>query len=193
MTALNLFIIGPSGCGKSTQAELISKKYNLSHISTGEAFRNEMEGKTPLGIEAKSYVDRGIWVPTPIVIRLFIQEVTKVNNQNFIVDGTPRLPDQCPAIEEYLKSCHQPVSALIHLDVTFEEIFTRRSKMGQSFQDKDRTDTNPEAVKKRLSEYLENNDPIMEYFQKRNILIRVDGNRPIEPIFNDICLAIDNI
>lgn len=188
---LNLFIIGPSGCGKSTQAKLIALKYNLTHISTGACFRREMEQKTPLGLEAKQYVDKGIWVPSDIVIRLFAQEVSKVNNQNFIVDGTPRLPEQCQLIEDYLAKSGQVISALIHLDVTFEEIFRRKQKMGESFQDKDRTDDSPESFKQRLLEYQKYNDPILKYFEEKNKLIRVDGNRPIEPIFEDIVKEID--
>ena len=191
--ALNLFIIGPSGCGKSTQAELISKKYNISHVSTGETFRHEIAIGSELGLAAKKYVDRGIWVPSEILIKIVALELSKVNNQNFIVDGTPRIPDQCQLIEDYLSSFGQSTTALIHLDVTFKEINQRRQKSGTSFQEKDRTDLSSEAVLQRQQQYLKYNDPIMEYFNKQNKLIRVNGNRPIEPIFEDIVKEIEKI
>lgn len=191
--SLNLFIIGPSGCGKSTQAKLIAEKYGLTHISTGEAFRHEMATGTPIGIESKSYMDRGLFVPSEILIRLFAQEISKINNQNFIVDGTPRIPDQCPLIENYLSKNNQTITAIIHLDISFEEINARRQKAGTNFQKDDtkRSDNTPEAILHRQQEYLKNNDPILEYFQSRNKLIRIDGNRPVELIFADIVTKID--
>ena len=190
---LNLFIIGPSGCGKSTQAELIAKKYNINHISTGETFRSEMAKGSELGLAAKKYVDQGIWVPSEILIKIVALELSKVDNRNFIVDGTPRIPDQCQLVEDYLAGFGESITALIHLDVTFEEIYKRRQKAGSSFQEKDRSDLSPEAVLQRQQQYLKYNDPIMEYFNKQHKLIRVNGNRPIEPIFEDIVTEIDKL
>ena len=82
---------------------------------------------------------------------------------------------------------------IIHLDVTFEEIQARRARLGDSFQDQNRTDSTPEAIAARQKFYDDNNDSIMDYFQSKNLLFRTDGNRPIDPIFEDICQKINSL
>jgi len=184
--ALNLFIIGPSGCGKSTQAKLIAAKYGLTHLSMGQLLRDEIAAGSPEGIEAKSYLDSGTLVPEELTYRVLTNSLVKINNQNFIIDGFPRNLNQGKFIENYLAEQQQPLDLIIHLDVTFEEISARRAKMGVEFQDKNRTDNTPEAMASRQKFYDDNNGLIMDYFQAKNLIFRVDGNRPIEPIFADI-------
>lgn len=184
--ALNLFIIGPSGCGKSTQAKLIAAKYGLTHLSMGQLLRDEIAAASPEGIEAKSYLDSGTLVPEELTYRVLTKSLVKINNQDFIIDGFPRNLNQGKFIENYLAEQQQPLDLIIHLDVTFEEISARRAKMGIEFQDKNRTDQTPEAMASRQKFYDDNNGLIMDYFASKNLLFRVDGNRPIEPIFADI-------
>ncbi len=191
--SLNLFIIGPSGCGKSTQAKLIAEKYNLKHFSMGQLLRDEMAAKSELGLKAQSYVDQGIWAPDDLVIAILKDNLQKVNNENFIVDGFPRMLIQGEEIEAYLKSNNKPMSALIFLDVTFEEIMARRQRLGQTFQDAARTDNTPEAIAQRQKSYDDTINPILDYFSRSERLIKVDGNRPVEPIIGDICQIIDKI
>lgn len=191
--SINLFIIGPSGSGKSTQAQLIADKYGLTHISTGQLFRDEIAQRTPLGLEAKKFIDQGIWCPDEMVLKILFSALNKVGNKNFIVDGTPRLPGQTQPIEDYLATFNQQVTALIHINVTFREILLRRQKSGQSFQDKDRTDNSPQAIQKRQEEYQKYLNPILNFYIARNQLIEIDGNRPIEPIFTDICQKLDTL
>lgn len=190
---MNLFIIGPSGCGKSTQAKLIAEKYNLTHLSMGQLLRDEIASGSPLGLIAKSYIDQGIWVPDQTTTKVLTTYLQKINNSNFILDGFPRLIDQGIFIEKYLSDHHQPLDLIIHLDVTFEEILARRNKMGQNFQDASRSDNTPEAIAKRQSSYNDTIGPIKTYFSQNGKLFEVDGNRPIEPIFADICARIDTI
>ncbi len=190
---MNLFIIGPSGCGKSTQAKLIAEKYNLTHLSMGQLLRDEIASGSPLGLIAKSYIDQGIWVPDQTTTKVLTTYLQKINNSNFILDGFPRLIDQGIFIEKYLSDHHQPLDLIIHLDVTFEEILARRNKMGQNFQDASRSDNTPEAIAKRQSSYNDTIGPIKTYFSQNGKLFEVDGNRPIEPIFADICARIDTM
>jgi len=191
--SINLFIIGPSGCGKSTQAKLISQKYNLTHYSMGQLLRDEMASGSDLGLLAKSYVDSGTWAPDEVVLNILKSNLEKINNQNFIVDGFPRMLDQGIKIEQYLELNKQPMSYLILLDVTFEEIISRRQKLGLDFQDLSRTDNAPEVVIQRQKSYDESILPIIEHYQSESKLIKVDGNRPIEPILEDISRIIDKI
>jgi adenylate kinase len=191
--ALNLFIIGPSGCGKSTQAKLVADKYQLTHLSMGQLLRDEITSGSPQGIQAKSFVDQGIWVPDDLVFEILFKRLETLNYQNFIIDGFPRVLNQAKYIEYYLKTKDQPFSLLIHLSVTFEEITTRRQKLGVEFQDKDRTDNTPQAIAKRQASYDETILSIKEYFKASNKLFDVDGNRPVEPIFEDICQKIEEL
>ena len=191
--SLNLFIIGPSGCGKSTQAKLIADKYHLTHLSMGQLLRDEMAAATPEGLKAKSYVDGGNLVPEELSFRVLTKSLDKINNQNFIIDGFPRTLGQGKFIENYLAQKSEPLDLIIHLDVTFKEISARRAKMGVEFQDKNRTDSTPAAIAARQKFYDDNNGLIMDYFSPKNLLFRVDGNRPIEPIFIDIDQKINSL
>ncbi len=184
--SLNLFIIGPSGCGKSTQAKLIAEKYNLTHLSMGQILRDEMAAGTPEGLEAKFFVDSGTLVPEELTFKLLTGKLNQISNKNFIIDGFPRSLGQGQFIEKYLTQVNEPLDLIIHLDVTFEEINARRAKMGAEFQDKDRTDNTPEAMASRQKFYDDNNGLIMDYFTPKGLVLQVDGNRPIEPIFKDI-------
>jgi len=191
--SLNLFIIGPSGCGKSTQAKLIAAKYNLTHLSMGQLLRDEMAAKTDLGLKVQAFVDAGTWAPDELVLDILKFNLNKIQNQNFIVDGFPRMVNQGIQIEQYLETTGYKMSALILLDVTFEEIMARRQKLGLDFQDSSRTDNTPEAIAQRQKSYDESIAPIIEHYQSENKLIQVDGNRPIEPISADICQKIDQL
>lgn len=190
---LNLFIIGPSGSGKSTQAKLIAQKYNLTHLSMGQILRDEIESASPLGLKAKEYLDQGIPAPDDIVVPLVKAKLNSLSNQNFIIDGFPRLIDQGVTIESYLKSLNNPIDLLIHLLCDFEEILRRR-QTNPDFQkdDKDRSDNNPKAIANRQKILYEANvNPVIDYFKSQNILFEVDGNRPIEPIFQDIVAKLN--
>ncbi len=191
--SLNLFIIGPSGCGKSTQAKLIASKYNLTHLSMGQLLRDQIAANSPEGIEAKSYLDSGNLVPEELSYKVLTNALIKINNKDFIIDGFPRTILQGQFIEKYLTSQNQSLDLIIHLDVTFEEIQARRARMGVDFQDKSRTDATPQAIAARQKFYNENNDLIMDYFSSKGLLLQVDGNRPIDPIFIDIDQKITNL
>jgi adenylate kinase len=191
--SFNLFIIGPSGCGKSTQAKLIAEKYNLTHFSMGQIFRDEIAAGSGFGLEAKSYMDQGVWVPDDLVFDVLIAKLKTIDYQNFIIDGLPRVLSQGKFIEFFLKKQSQPFSLLIHLDVTFEEIMKRRQLKGDAFQDADRNDNTSEAVAARQKSYDDTIASIKEYFAEKKLLFEVDGNRPVEAIFEDICKAIDKI
>ncbi len=192
--ALNLFIIGPSGCGKSTQAKLIADKYNLTHLSMGQLLRDQIAAKSPLGLQAQKFVNAGKWAPNELVLKILIDTLDKkVNNHNFIIDGFPRLLNQGQQVQKHLDKNHQGFSLLILLAVTFAEINARRAKMGQDFQSKDRSDSTLKAVAARQLSYDSTIKPILVHYQQQDKLFTVDGNRPIEPIFSDICQKIDNL
>jgi adenylate kinase len=193
---LNLFIIGPSGCGKSTQAKLIADKYKLTHLSMGQLLRDEIQTGSKLGLDAKLTVDSGIPTPDDIVLPILSQKLKQLNYENFIVDGFPRLVQQGHYIDHFLLNQAKETTLLIHLLVDFQEIVRRRIAAGKEFQseDKDRTDNNPEAIANRQKILYEQNvGPVIKHYADQNKLFEVDGNRPIEPIFQDIVTKIDNL
>lgn len=191
--SLNLFIIGPSGCGKSTQAKLIASKHGLTHLSMGQLLRDEIAAGTVEGLQAKSYLDSGNLVPEELSYKVLTSALAKVNNKNFIIDGFPRTYLQGQFIENYLTTQNEPLDLIIHLDVTFQEIQSRRAAMGDEFQDKNRTDNTPEAMAARQKFYDENNGLIMNYFEPKNLIFKVNGNRPIQDIFIDIDQKISTL
>lgn len=192
--SLNLFIIGASGCGKSTQAQLVADKYHLQHLSMGELLRQEIDSASDLGLKTKESVDKGMPVADEITIPILLSTLNKIANQNFIVDGFPRLLDQGIFIDEYLQKMGHPTSLVIHLLVDFLEIIKRRQKLGENFQDQDRTDNTPEAIANRQKILYEQGiAPILDHYRSLGKLFEVDGNRPIEPIFQDICQKIDTL
>jgi adenylate kinase len=191
--SLQIFLIGPSGSGKTTQAEKVAQKYGLTHFSMGQLLRDEIASGSGLGFEAKSYVDQGVWAPDDLIFDILINKLKSLNFQNFIIDGFPRVLNQGRVIEFYLRKLNQPVSLLIHLNVTFQEIMDRRALLGDDFQEKDRTDNTPEDIAHRQKSYEETIDPIKDYFKRHGKLVEINGNRPIEPIFEDIVKEIDKL
>lgn len=192
--SLNLFIIGPSGCGKSTQAKLVADKYHLVHLSMGQLLRDEIASGSHLGLDAKVSVDAGQPVADDIVLPILSAKLNSLNNQNFILDGFPRLLNQGIYIDKYLQDKGSSFSLLIHLIVDFAEIIRRRYQAGETFQDDSRTDNTPQAIANRQKILYEANvSPILDYYRRQNKLFEVNGSRPIEPIFADICLAIDKL
>jgi adenylate kinase len=193
---MNLFIIGPSGCGKSTQAKLIAEKYNLTHYSMGQLLRDEMASGSELGNEAKSYVDQGKWAPNELVFRILTAKLDQINNQDFSVDGFPSQIDQGIEMDKYLASKSQDMHAIIHLNVTAQEIQDRRQKQleaGSRFSDAGRTDETPESIAARQKSYDDSINPIIEYYKESGKFWNIDGNRPIEPIFQDIASLLDKL
>lgn len=191
---LELVIIGPSGGGKGTQAKKIAQKYSLEHVSMGKVFRQEMKQGTEYGKKVKRYVNKGEWVPTDLVLDGLMPILEKNNFENFILDGFPRLPDQPKALDQRLVEHGQDLELVIHLQVADEVIMKRREKAwekGESFYDQKRKDETMEAIKGRLKSYHETIDPILEYYQNKGILVNIDGERPIEPIFQDIIKHIN--
>jgi len=186
---LNLILFGPPGSGKGTQAETLVKKYNLLHISTGDLFRYNIGNKTKLGLEAKSYIDKGDLVPDDVTIRMLKAKVEENPDvKGYIFDGFPRTIPQSEALDALLYPSGG-VSKLIMLDVPDEELMTRLLKRGESSGRVD--DQNPETIKTRLNVYKENTIPVFDYYVKSGKSVKIWGVGSIEMIFDRLSLEID--
>ena len=172
---------------------MIAEKYKLTHISMGQLLRDEIAKKSGFGLEAKSYIDNGKLVPDDLVFDVLISHLKTIEYKNFIVDGFPRVLNQGRIVEFYLRKNNAPLTALIHLTLSFAQIQARRDKAGDEFQDKNRTDNTPQDIANRQKFYDDNIEGIRDYFVGKGKFIDIDGNRPIEPIFEDIVKEIEKI
>ena len=187
---LNLILFGPPGSGKGTQAAKLVEKYNLLHISTGDLFRYEIGNQTALGMEAKSYMDKGQLVPDSVTIGMLKNKVLDNPEVNgYIFDGFPRTIAQSEALDELLDELGQPITSLIALEVEEEEIVQRLLERGKSSGRPD--DADEEVIRKRISVYLAQTTPVYEYYQNHGKSVCIKGMGSIEEIFAALCIEID--
>ena len=128
---MKIILLGPPGAGKGTQAKSISREYNIPHISTGDIFRKNISEKTPLGVEAKGYMDSGKLVPDELTINLVKDRLTKEDCKNgFMLDGFPRTVMQAEALDAFLKERNIDIDAALLIDASFHIIivFLQRHK-----------------------------------------------------------------
>ena len=183
---INLILFGPPGSGKGTQAEKLLKKYKLIHISTGDLFRYNLKNNTPLGLEAKKYIDKGDLVPDSVTINMLTE---KVNNhpeaKGFIFDGFPRNVHQSEALDKLLKSKEATVSALIALDVDDDESVKRILGRGETSGRKD--DSDESIIRNRLKIYYAETAPVFGYYEKFEKSINVNGVGTELAVFRRLC------
>lgn len=188
MIALILF--GPPGSGKGTQAAQLVEKYGFLHISTGDLFRYEMGNNTPLGLEAKSYMEKGQLVPDSVTIGMLRNKVeANPDVPGYIFDGFPRTIPQSEALDALLAEKNAAVSALIMLDVPDDEITKRILLRGQSSGRAD--DLDEAIIRKRIEVYKSETTPVFDYYQVKGKSQKIHGVGTIEEIFDRLCEAID--
>ncbi|MCR4727610.1 MAG: adenylate kinase [Lachnospiraceae bacterium] len=208
---MKIIMLGAPGAGKGTQAEMISEKYNLPHISTGDIFRANIKNGTELGKEAKQYMDKGLLVPDELTVKILLDRVSKDDCKNgYVLDGFPRTIPQAEVLDEALTKLNDKVDFAINIDVPDENIITRMSgrracvncgatyhvvyaapkkenicdKCGNTLILRD--DDKPETVKNRLDVYHKQTQPLIEYYGKKGILKEVDGTVSLNEVFDSI-------
>jgi adenylate kinase len=203
-----LVFLGPPGAGKGTQAKLLSQRMEFLHLSTGDLLREAVKNQTPLGKKAKEYMDRGELVPDGLIVQLI--EETMPKDGNVILDGFPRTVNQALALEEMLKGKGEKISKVLFFDVPDEVIIDRLSgrrvcsKCGAVYHVKynppkvegvcdlcggslvQRDDDKEEVVKKRLEVYRKQTQPLIEFYQDRGIIYRLDAEKGVEELFEEV-------
>lgn len=206
---VNIVLLGMQGSGKGTQAQLLSKKYNIPHISTGDIFRNNIKNKTELGKKVEEYLKKGELVPDDVTVELVRDTLEKLE-QGFLLDGFPRNLAQARALDK----CAE-IDIAINLQITDKEAIKRLSgrrtctKCNAVFhvetnppKKKDRCDKcggqlvqreddKEGAIKKRIAIYKKNIQPILDYYIEKDVLVTINASKRIEEVFQESCDAID--
>jgi len=188
---LNLILFGPPGSGKGTQAANLVEKYNLKHISTGNLLREEKARETPLGLEAKRFMDQGLLVPDEVVIGMISttldNEAHKV--KGFIFDGFPRTVAQAEALDKLLDFKEIAIDKVLALNVTEEELVKRILHRGKT---SGRADDNEEAtIRQRVTEYENKTAPVASFYEKQHKLINIAGEGSVEVIFEKLTEQVE--
>lgn len=186
---VNLILFGPPGSGKGTQAKKLAEKYNLLHISTGDLFRYEMGNNTPLGQEAKSFIDKGELVPDSVTVGMLRNKVeANPDVAGYIFDGFPRTLPQSEALDELLAKKDQEVHRLLMLDVPDDEIVQRILERGKTSGRKD--DLNETTIRNRIEVYKSETAPVYDYYQEQAKSVIINGVGSIDEIFDRLCREI---
>ena len=186
----NLILFGPPGSGKGTQSEKLVEKYRLIHLSTGNLLREEISNRTPLGLEAKSFMDKGQLVPDEVVIGMIDSSLEHHKEApGFLFDGFPRTAAQAEALDKLLSLKKTEIALVIALEVSEEELVKRLLNRGKTSGRSD--DTNETVIHQRFSVYRSETAPIADHYKKLKKFQTIKGEGSVEEIFDSLCQTID--
>ncbi len=215
---MRIVLLGAPGAGKGTQAKKMVEKYGIPQISTGDILRQAVADGTPLGLEAKKYMDKGELVPDEVVIGLVKERLQQDDcKKGFILDGFPRNTAQAETLDQVLQEMGSPLQLALNVDVDFDVLMKRLTgrrtcrQCGQMYNiyynppqkegvcDKcggelyQRDDDKEETIRKRLEVYQSQTAPLIEYYKNKGILQSVNGVGNIDEIFANICAILDKL
>ena len=171
-----LIFLGAPGAGKGTQAKALADLCQIPHISTGDILREAVTQKTPLGLKAQAYMDRGDLVPDQLVIDLIRERLAKPDVENgWILDGFPRNVTQAAFLDDLLVEINQSYDYAVNFGVPDEILVMRMLGRG-------RKDDTEEVIRRRLQIYHEQTSPLIDFYQNRQKLISINGNVPVEDV-----------
>lgn len=215
---MNIFIMGAPGSGKGTFSTKIKEEFNLNHISTGDIFRANIAGGTELGLQAKAYSEKGLLVPDEITNKMVKDYLNTLEDKKngYLLDGYPRTLAQAKAFEEMTNGTDLAVEKIVYMDVPFDEltrritgrrtckncgeiynIYSKPTKFdgvcdvcgGELTQ---RKDDNEESLKVRLDEYAKNTEPVIAYYEEKNMVSKIDASKSMEEIWPELKEALKN-
>jgi adenylate kinase len=186
----NLILFGPPGSGKGTQSEKIVQKFGLKHLSTGDLLRRELSEKTPLGIEAKNFMDKGQLVPDEVVIGMIDSCLDKnTEAKGFLFDGFPRTVAQAEALDKLLSFKKTSITKVLALEVSEEELIKRLLKRGETSGRSD--DTNEEVIRKRFAVYKKDTAAVGGHYKELGKFESIKGEGSVDEIFQALSKAIE--
>lgn len=217
---MNIVLMGLPGAGKGTQAEKIVEDFKVVHISTGDMFRAAMANKTEIGLKAKGFIDKGELVPDDVAEGIVQERLSEedVQKDGYMLDGFPRTLEQANALQTIAKNVNKPIDAVIYIDVKPETLVDRLSGRyicsncgatyhkiynptkvegtcdvcgGHDFYQ--REDDKPETVKNRLKVNIEMNTPLIDFYDKLNLLYKINGEQEIDEVYNEVKKVLQNL
>ena len=189
---INIVLFGKPGAGKGTQAEFLKEKYSLTHLSTGDIFRFNIQNNTDLGKLAKSYMDNGDLVPDEVTIKMLQDTVEKnPDTKGFLFDGFPRTLAQAEALDAFLSTKNWEVTATIALEADDEILIQRLLERGKTSGRVD--DQDEDKIRNRYQEYNEKTAPLMEYYSNQNKFYPVNGIGSIQEITERLSAVIERL
>ncbi len=187
----NIILFGPPGSGKGTQSKNLVIKYGLKHLSTGDLLRSEIALQTPLGIEAKNFIDKGQLVPDEVVIGMISTALeTNPDVAGFLFDGFPRTDAQAEALDKLLHLKKTSIAVMLALDVSENELIKRLLHRGKSSGRSD--DVDETIIRSRIHEYENKTKPVADYYRRFNKVVHIKGEGSVHEIFEELCNEIDN-
>jgi adenylate kinase len=214
---MDIILLGPPGSGKGTQAKMIAEKYKVKHISTGDILRENVRNGTPLGVEAKKFMDAGKLVPDSLLIDIIKDRLAKPDvKAGWMLDGYPRTIPQAEALDKILPGLGQKIDVVLNVDVPDAELIKRVTgrrmcKCGTTYHVQfnppkvagkcdacgadlyQRADDTEATVKERLQAYHAQTQPLIDFYNKRGIVANINGTGDIKAIFGNIAKALDKI
>lgn len=208
---MKIVMLGAPGAGKGTQAQMIAEKYQLPHVSTGDIFRANIKNGTALGMEAKSYMDKGLLVPDELTVKILLDRVAQEDCKNgYILDGFPRNIPQAEVLDKALAELGDKIDVAIDVEVPDENIIRRMSgrracvSCGATYHIENippkkegvcdkcgdalilRDDDKGETVKNRLDVYHEKTQPLIDFYAEKGVLKTIDGTKDMMDVFQEI-------
>ena len=214
---MDIILLGPPGSGKGTQAKMIAEKYKVKHISTGDILRENVRNGTPLGVEAKKFMDSGKLVPDSLLIDIIKDRLAKPDvKAGWMLDGYPRTTPQAEALDKILPGLGQKIDVVLNVDVPDAELIKRVTgrrmcKCGTTYHVLfnppkvagkcdacgadlyQRQDDTEATVKERLTAYHAQTQPLIDFYNKRGIVANINGTGDIKAIFGNIAKVLDKI
>jgi adenylate kinase len=181
---VNILLLGPQGSGKGTQAKKISEAYEVPHIATGDMFRAAVAADGELGRKVKPILDAGELVPDDVTIALIRERLGEDDAQRgFVLDGFPRNIAQAEALDAMLEEIDRPLSAVLLLELSDD---TARERLGRRAVLEGRADDQPEAIERRLRDYHEKTEQVVEHYLATGKLVKMHAERPIDEVWAEI-------
>jgi adenylate kinase len=212
-----IVLLGAPGSGKGTQAKIVSERLGLLHLSTGDMFRAAERDGTPLGLQAKAYKDRGQLVPDSITVSMVREALLRRGLEHgVILDGFPRTLDQARVLDRFLADDGRAIDRALFLNVPDAELVERLQQRWQCSncgavygpgnmasrpgtcdrcggQLSQRSDDRQDVVRERLEVYYRDTLPVVDYYRDREVLVEVNGNRPVSVVAREICDALEDM
>lgn len=212
---MRLVLLGPPGAGKGTQASVITAKYDIPHISTGEILRANIKEKTELGEKAKEYMDKGLLVPDDLVVSLVEDRILEDDcKDGFLLDGFPRTVDQADALDDVLNKMGLKLDNVINIDVDEKVLINRAvgrrvcKNCGATYHVEfnapkeenkcdicgnnltHRDDDKEETVAQRIKVYIKDTKPLINYYKEKDLILDINGNQTIKEVSKDVIKAL---